>query len=60
MVSALAVTLPTDDDTAVLPGMRTMTLWPISFAAAEKCAVCHGCDRGDMLGAFSYTLRRED
>ncbi|MFL5330113.1 MAG: hypothetical protein ACJ8C4_14520 [Gemmataceae bacterium] len=31
-----------------------------AIRAAEKCAVCHGCDRGDMLGAFSYTLRRED
>jgi hypothetical protein len=27
--------------------------------AARQCTACHGCERGDLLGAFSYTLSRE-
>jgi hypothetical protein len=27
--------------------------------AAKQCMSCHGCERGDLLGAFSYTLRRD-
>lgn len=26
--------------------------------ATKQCLACHGGDRGDLLGAFSYTLRR--
>ena len=26
--------------------------------AVQQCAKCHGSERGDLLGAFSYTLRR--
>jgi hypothetical protein len=26
--------------------------------ATRQCLACHGGDRGDLLGAFSYTLRR--
>jgi hypothetical protein len=26
--------------------------------AAKPCVACHGCDRGELLGAFSYGLRR--
>ena len=26
--------------------------------ATKQCLTCHGGDRGDLLGAFSYTLRR--
>lgn len=26
--------------------------------STKQCLVCHGGDRGDLLGAFSYTLRR--
>jgi hypothetical protein len=29
-----------------------------AIRAAKQCATCHGCDRGDLLGAFSYTLKR--
>jgi hypothetical protein len=27
--------------------------------AAKQCVTCHGCQRGDLLGAFSYTLKVE-
>jgi hypothetical protein len=30
-----------------------------AIRAAKQCTACHGCERGDLLGAFSYTLRRE-
>ncbi len=26
---------------------------------AKQCTACHGAKRGDMLGAFSYTLRKQ-
>jgi hypothetical protein len=29
-----------------------------SIRAVEQCIVCHGGNRGDLLGAFSYGLRR--
>jgi hypothetical protein len=25
--------------------------------SVKQCVKCHGCERGDLLGAFSYTLR---
>jgi hypothetical protein len=28
-----------------------------AIRAAKQCTTCHGCERGDLLGAFSYTLR---
>jgi hypothetical protein len=28
--------------------------------AVRQCVTCHGCERGDLLGAFSYTLRRTE
>ncbi len=28
--------------------------------SVKQCLACHGGDRGDLLGAFSYTLRRGD
>jgi hypothetical protein len=31
-----------------------------SIRATKQCLACHGGDRGDLLGAFSYTLRREN
>ena len=27
--------------------------------ARKNLFYCHGCERGDLLGAFSYALRRE-
>jgi hypothetical protein len=30
-----------------------------SIRAVEQCLKCHGGNRGDLLGAFSYGLRRE-
>ncbi len=30
-----------------------------SIRAVEQCLKCHGGNRGDLLGAFSYVLRRE-
>ena len=30
-----------------------------AIRAAKQCVVCHGGDRGDLLGAFSYGLRKE-
>jgi hypothetical protein len=30
-----------------------------SVRAVEQCEKCHGAERGDLLGAFSYTLRRK-
>jgi hypothetical protein len=27
-----------------------------SLRAGKQCVTCHGCERGDLLGAFSYTL----
>ncbi len=27
--------------------------------SAKQCVKCHGGSRGDLLGAFSYTLRAE-
>lgn len=29
-----------------------------AIRAAKQCIACHGCERGDLLGAFSYTLTR--
>lgn len=29
------------------------------IASARQCVACHGGERGDLLGAFSYTLQRE-
>jgi hypothetical protein len=29
-----------------------------AIRAVRQCVACHGCERGDLLGAFSYTLRR--
>lgn len=29
-----------------------------ALRAAKQCAECHGCERGALLGAFSYWLRR--
>lgn len=26
--------------------------------AANQCTTCHACDRGELLGAFSYTFKR--
>jgi hypothetical protein len=31
-----------------------------SVRAVEQCEKCHGAERGDLLGAFSYTLRRKE
>jgi hypothetical protein len=31
-----------------------------SIRAVEQCVKCHGAERGDLLGAFSYTLRRKE
>jgi hypothetical protein len=30
-----------------------------SLRAAEKCTACHSVSRGDLLGAFTYRLRRD-
>jgi hypothetical protein len=30
-----------------------------SIRAVEQCVKCHGGERGDLLGAFSYTLRKD-
>jgi hypothetical protein len=30
-----------------------------SIRSAKQCTTCHGCKRGDLLGAFSYSLRRK-
>jgi hypothetical protein len=30
-----------------------------SIRAATQCVQCHGCERGDLLGAFSYWLRND-
>jgi hypothetical protein len=27
--------------------------------SVKQCVACHGGARGDLLGAFSYVLRRE-
>jgi hypothetical protein len=29
-----------------------------AIRATKQCVECHGCERGDLLGAFSYVLRR--
>jgi hypothetical protein len=29
-----------------------------AIRAVRQCVACHGCERGDLLGAFAYTLRR--
>ncbi|MBX7105173.1 MAG: hypothetical protein K1X57_13915 [Gemmataceae bacterium] len=29
-----------------------------AIRAVEQCTTCHACDRGELLGAFSYTLGR--
>jgi hypothetical protein len=29
-----------------------------SVRAVQQCVRCHDCQRGDLLGAFSYTLVR--
>jgi hypothetical protein len=28
-----------------------------AIRATQHCTACHDCERGDMLGAFSYVLR---
>jgi hypothetical protein len=28
--------------------------------STRQCVTCHGCERGDLLGAFSYTLERDE
>jgi hypothetical protein len=30
-----------------------------AIRSAEQCVQCHGGERGDLLGAFSYTLRKD-
>jgi mono/diheme cytochrome c family protein len=30
-----------------------------SIRSVKQCIDCHGGERGDLLGAFSYTLRRK-
>lgn len=30
-----------------------------AIRATKQCVECHGCERGDLLGAFSYVLRRQ-
>jgi hypothetical protein len=30
-----------------------------AIRATKQCTSCHDCERGDLLGAFSYTLRLE-
>jgi hypothetical protein len=30
-----------------------------SIRSAKQCVACHGCRRGDLLGAFSYTLAHD-
>ena len=29
-----------------------------AIRAAKQCTTCHGCERGELLGAFSYGLKR--
>jgi hypothetical protein len=29
-----------------------------AIRAGRQCVACHGCERGDLLGAFSYILKR--
>jgi hypothetical protein len=29
-----------------------------AIRSAKQCVECHGGQRGDLLGAFAYTLRR--
>lgn len=31
-----------------------------AIRGTKQCIACHGGERGDLLGAFSYTLRREE
>jgi hypothetical protein len=31
-----------------------------AIRATKQCTTCHACDRGDLLGAFSYTLKRAE
>ncbi|HLW68400.1 MAG TPA: hypothetical protein VKS79_23990 [Gemmataceae bacterium] len=31
-----------------------------AIRAVKQCQTCHGCERGDLLGAFSYSLYREN
>jgi hypothetical protein len=31
-----------------------------AIRATKQCVACHSCERGDLLGAFSYTLRRAE
>ena len=31
-----------------------------ALRAANQCVKCHDCDRGYLLGAFSYTLVRSE
>ena len=30
-----------------------------AIRATAGCVDCHGCERGELLGAFSYVLRRQ-
>jgi hypothetical protein len=29
-----------------------------AISGLKQCVACHGCAGGDLLGAFTYTLRR--
>jgi hypothetical protein len=40
--------------TEVSGGMRMLG----AIRSVKQCVKCHGGERGDLLGAFSYTLRR--
>jgi hypothetical protein len=31
-----------------------------ALRSVKQCVDCHGGERGDLLGAFSYTLRRAE
>lgn len=37
-------------------GMRMLG----AIRSAKQCVQCHGSERGDLLGAFSYTLQRSE
>ena len=30
-----------------------------AIRSTKQCVACHGGERGDLLGAFSYTLQRQ-
>lgn len=58
-------------ETSALPALRKGRELEASFSAdhirmlgairaTKQCLGCHAGERGEMLGAFSYLLRRED